>query len=344
MLVRDLGEFELINRIAKYMPVPPADVVVGIGDDVAVLRTSGPEYLLATCDSQIENVHFLRRAITPYQLGRKIVAINMSDIASAGGSPSWALVSLALPEDTEVAFIDGLYQGMREQIQMAGAFIVGGNLSGIDKDIVVDLFLLGRVLPEHLILRSGAREGDLILVTGALGDSRAGLELIGNSRATVPEETRRRVEERHFTPTPRIKEGRILGGSGYVHAMADVSDGLLADLGHICTASKVGAEVCKSDLPISKECKDVSRATGFDAADWALGGGEDYELVFTVSPQHSLEIQRMLESETGTSCRVIGKVLPESEGIHILFPDGSREPLCADSSAGWNHFGREKTK
>jgi len=170
MRVSELGEFGLIERIARFLPTPPSDVVVGIGDDVAVLRTSGPDYLLATCDAQVENVHFIRQSISPYQLGRKIAAINVSDIAAKGGAPAWALVSLALPPDIEVSFVDELYKGMQEQIEKAGAAIVGGNLSKIREELMIDLFLLGKVAPKELVLRSGAREGDLVLVTGTLGD------------------------------------------------------------------------------------------------------------------------------------------------------------------------------
>ncbi len=191
MRISQLGEFGLIQRIKDSLPTPPPEVVVGIGDDVAVLQTSGSEYLLATCDVQVENVHFSRGAITPYQLGRKIAAINVSDIAAMAGTPLWALVSLALPQDLDTAFVDALYEGMQEQLQMAGAAIVGGNLSRIDANIVVDLCLLGRVAPENLLLRSSARRGDLILVTGWLGDSRAGLELIRRPNLTVSEEIRR---------------------------------------------------------------------------------------------------------------------------------------------------------
>ncbi len=338
MLVSELGEFGLIRRIAGHLPAPPADVVVGIGDDVAVLKTSSSEYLLATCDAQIENVHFLRRAITPYQLGWKTAAINLSDIAAAGGEASWALASLALPADAEVSFVDALYEGMREQMQMAGAAIVGGNLSKIAEQIVVDLFLLGKVSPANLVLRSGAREGDLILVTGSLGDSRAGLELITNSSLNVSDETRRRVEARHLTPMPRLREGQLLGKSGFVRAMADVSDGVLGDLGHICAASGVGAEVILSALPISGECLETARAAGLNASDWALAGGEDYELVFTVSAEHASDVRKMLMDETGAPCHVIGAVLSEGESIYVTTPEGKREVSPSDFSAGWKHF------
>jgi thiamine-monophosphate kinase len=335
--ISQLGEFGLIQRIKEAMPAPHADVVVGIGDDVAVLKTSGSKYLLATCDAQVENVHFVRGNITPYQLGRRIAAINLSDIAAMAGTPLWALVSLALPGELESVFVDALYEGMFEQLRLAGAAIVGGNLSRIDKDIVIDLCLLGNVVPENLLLRSGARVGDLILATGWLGDSKAGLELIQRPKLIVSDASRRQVEQKHLVPQPRLREGQQLGASHLVHAMVDISDGLLGDIGHICRASRVGAEIWVGKLPISPACKEVAQVVGEDASHWALTGGEDYELLFTISPETSTEIQRMMKEHTETCCHIVGKILDAKEGIQVCLDDGNSLPLPG-GSAGWDHF------
>jgi thiamine-monophosphate kinase len=339
MQISQLGEFGLIQRIKKALPTPPADVLVGIGDDVAVLRTSSSEYLLATCDAQVENVHFSRSTITPYQLGRRIAAINVSDIAAMAGAPLWALVSLALPRDLETAFVDAVYEGMHAQLRLAGAAIVGGNLSRIDKDIVIDLCLLGKVAPDDLLLRTGARIGDLILVTGWLGDSKAGLELIRRPDLIVSENSRRQVEQRHLAPQPRLREGQELGSSRLVHAMVDVSDGLLSDIGHICRASQVGAEIWLEKLPISSACKEAAHVVGEDVSGWALAGGEDYELLFTVSPESSVEIQEKVKERTGTCCHVVGKILDETEGIRLCLDDGGKISL-SEGSSGWDHFAK----
>jgi thiamine-monophosphate kinase len=335
--ISQLGEFGLIQRIKEALPASPDEVVVGIGDDVAVLKTSGSEYLLATCDAQVENVHFVRGSITPYQLGQRIAAINVSDIAAMAGTPLWALVSLALPVKLETAFVDALYQGMHEQLHLAGAVIVGGNLSRIDENMVIDLCLLGKVAPEDLLLRSGARVGDLILATGWLGDSRAGLELIRRQELIVSEGSRRQVEQRHLAPQPRLREGQELGASRLVHAMVDVSDGLIGDIRHICRASRVGAEIRLEKLPISSACKEVAEVAGEDAAGWALSGGEDYELLFTVSPESSTGIQEMIEKRTGTRCHVVGRIIDEKEGIQVCLDDGRKLSL-PEESAGWDHF------
>ncbi len=338
MLLNELGEFGLIERISRLLPAQPEDVVVGIGDDVAVLRVSGPKYLLATCDIQVENIHFLRSATTPYQLGRKVIAVNMSDIASMGGEPKWALASLALPPETPVDFVDELYRGMGEEISRTGAAIVGGNVSRATEGVVIDLFLMGEIAPELLVLRSGAREGDLVLVTGAPGDSRAGFELISHPHLAVSFESSRRVLEKHLTPTPRLREGKLLAGSGCVHAMCDVSDGIAGDLRHICRASGKGAEIVAADLPVSPACAEVALAAGRNARDWILTGGEDYELLFTTAPEDALRLRAMLRDELGTPCHTIGRVLSEEAGLHVLFPDGTR--LAFDAmERGWDHFG-----
>jgi thiamine-monophosphate kinase len=341
MQISQLGEFGLIQRIKTALPPPPPEVIVGIGDDVAVLQISDSEYLLATCDVQVENVHFSRSAISPYQLGRRVAAINVSDIAAMGGTPRWALVSLALPQELETGFVDALYEGMQEQLTIAGAVVVGGNLSRIEKDIVVDLCLLGKVAPENLLLRSGARKGDLILVTGWLGDSRAGLEVIRRPELTIPEENRKEVQRRHLTPQPRLREGQELGSTGLVHALVDVSDGLLSDIRHICRASQVGAEIWVGNLPISSAAKAIAHASGQDISSWALAGGEDYELLFTSSPESAAELQTILKERTGTWSHVVGRIVGEAEGLQVCLENG-RKIVFSEGFTGWDHFAGEK--
>jgi thiamine-monophosphate kinase len=337
MRLNDIGEFGIIRRIAGILGQAPADVVEGIGDDVAVLRTGGPEYLLATCDAQVENIHFRLETITPYQLGRKVAAINLSDIAAMGGIPSWGLASLALPGGTKATFVDGLYEGMRDEMAAAGAAIVGGNLSGIRSEIVISFCLLGRVAPESLVLRRGARKDDLILVTGWPGESRAGLEFILRPELPVAEGIRKKMLERHLTPTPRLREGQLLGRSGKVHAMVDVSDGILGDLRHICEASGLGAELNVADLPISPECVSVAAAAGVEPEKWVLTGGEDFELLFTASLEDAAEIRELLMRETGLTCHMIGRMKGKESGIVLISSDGSKRPVSTGPQ-GWEHF------
>lgn len=337
MRISEIGEFALIDRIARLLPSAPASVVVGIGDDVAVLRTAAGKYLLATCDVQVENVHFLPEKITSYQLGLKIAAINLSDIAAMGGTPDWALVSLVLPEHRPVSFVEDLYRGMQEQLAAAGAAIVGGNVSKAHADVIIDFFLMGHVEPPNLLCRSGAREGDAIMVSGSLGDSRAGLELLRNPDLQPPPNIRDRAIAKHLTPQPRLREGQALGRCGRVHAMADVSDGLIGDLGHICRASNLGAEIWLAEAPVGSACAQVAAAAGADPLEWALAGGEDYELLFTAAPEAARDIEDWLLQETGTVCRVIGRMTRAANGIRILTADGGHWE-GADHLSGWDHF------
>jgi thiamine-monophosphate kinase len=338
MRLADLGEFGIIERIRRLLPAMPSDVVVGIGDDVAVLDTAGPHYLLATCDIQVENVHFLRHGINPQQLGRKVIAINVSDIAAMGGRPRWALVSLGLPRDLQVDFIDELYRGLEVQAQAAGIAIVGGNLSQIEGPLVIDLFLLGECDRDCLLRRDGAQVGDVVMVTGEFGDARAGLELLLRPHLQVSQETQARVLAAHLTPQPRLAEGQILAASKRVHAMLDVSDGILSDLGHICEASRVGSALELARIPISHACCDVARAAGVNPENWALTGGEDYQLLFTTPPGDAAAIQELLNTGTGAMATVIGRIAPAAAGITLIGPDGIAVPHAG--TGGWNHFGQ----
>lgn len=335
--VRHVGEFGLIDRIARLLPCSAPEVIVGIGDDVAVLKSPESDYLLATCDCQVESVHFLKDVITPRQLGRRVVAINVSDIAAMGGQPTWGLVSLVLPEDVEVEYVESLYEGMRAELQRFGGFIVGGNVSRSPQPFMIDFFLLGRVPPERLVLRSGARPGDVVMVTGPLGDSRAGLECILHPHLNIPREDRDLLIARHLTPSPRLGEGQLLASTGRIHAMADISDGLAGDLRHICRASGVGARLLSSQVPISSACRQAATAAGTDALDWALRGGEDYELVFTTSPEAVSEIRQALQDRAGTTVHIVGEILENPHRMEWVNPNGEILVLSTETT-GWDHF------
>jgi len=335
MKVSELGEFGLIERIAQRLPPYLDDVRVGVGDDVAVLKLDPETYQLATCDIQVEGIHFLRQWITPYQLGRRAAAINLSDIAAKGGVPQHFLISLALPPDTEVRWVDALYDGLREEASRYGADIVGGNMSKTEGPIVLDLFVLGQVRREEVLLRSGARPGDVVLVTGCLGEAAAGLALVRRPNLPVGKEDAARLRDAYLTPTPRIREGRAIASSRRASAMIDLSDGLSSDIGHICEKSHVGVRLWAECLPLSKPTRRVAELMG--RPDWALAleGGEDYELCFIAPAEVEEVLASLVREATGTIVTCIGEVLPDEAGRWVQLADGEEVPLRA---GGWDHF------
>lgn len=334
MLITELGEFGLIERIKQILGEKSPGEVVGVGDDTAVLKVSGDKLLLATCDVQIEGRHFLREKITPYQLGKRVAAINLSDIAAMGGVPTYALASLALPTQTTVEFIEELYQGMKDFFGHFGAYVVGGNLARSSKEIFIDVTLLGEVEPERVILRSGARPGDVVLVTGVLGNAAAGLQvLLGNINID-----RLRVDsliEAYLTPEPQVHVGQVLTNLQCVTAMADVSDGLAGDITRICEASRVGVEIWINKLPISELTRKLADQNSKNPLDWALYGGEDYQLLFTVPPYEVKKVMTAIREETGIEVTSVGSILKNEEGKKLVQADGAVFPL---ESKSWDHF------
>jgi thiamine-monophosphate kinase len=336
MHISEIGEFPLIDRIAQIIGTDRADIVVGIGDDVAVLAGDGDELLLATVDAQVEAVHFLRDVITPIQLGRRALAINLSDIAAMGGRATHGLVSLALPSDTAVEWVEDLYLGLREEGDRFGLVVVGGNMARSLQHIFVDVCVLGRVPREHLLLRSGAHPGDRVLVTGHLGGSAAGLTLALNPDLAVADADRELLLDQYLTPVPRLSEAAVIAPAGLATAMIDVSDGLSSDIGHICDRSQVGVRLWAEYLPVAPATRRVAERVDKAAWQLALEESDDYELCFTAPPEAAEELAQAVEVETGTPVSVVGEVLASDEGRWLVLEDGTEISLKA---RGWEHFG-----
>lgn len=338
MQIADLGEFALIDRLNAIVAAERADLITGIGDDVAVLDRDGDQYLLTTVDSQIEHVHFLREHIDPVDLGHRALAINLSDIAAKGGRPLYALVSLALPASTAVDWVEALYRGMRATANACDLLIVGGNIARSSNEISIHVTVLGQVVREHLLLRSGAQPGDLVAVTGELGAAAAGLRLLLDSSLQVSSEQRAAALARQFRPQARLAEGALIARSGAATAMLDLSDGLSSDIGHICSSSAVGVRLWAARLPISAATRAVAGAAGLPAWELALSGGEDYELCCTLKPERAAELTAQLAG-IGMALSIVGEVLPQAAGKRFVLPDGSEIALDA---AGWQHFGERQ--
>jgi len=340
--IDQLGEFGLIDRIRAALPTHGPGVLTGIGDDVAVLQADGAEHggtddtvWLATCDVLVEGSHFIRSRIPPRKLGHKALAVNLSDVASAGGTPRFALISLGLPPDLEVELIDGLYEGLREEGSRHGVDIVGGNISRSRLGMFIDVFLLGQARRGAVVLRSGAHPGDRVLVTGRVGDAAAGVALLLDPALKAPEPYASEALERQLAPTPRVKEGALIGSLGAATAMIDVSDGIAGDLGHICEKSGVSARLDAERLPVHAENRKLSRSARGSEWHFALRGGEDYELLFTAPPERAEDLARRITGETGTPVAVIGQILPRDHPSELVLPGGERVPL---GGAGWDHF------
>lgn len=327
--VKDLGEFGLINWVAQILGVSSVEVVVGIGDDSAVLRCS-QDLLLFTTDALLEGVHFRRDFSLPEDVGWKTVAVNVSDISAMGGKPTFGVLTLGLPSDTPLEWVKGFYRGMTEAAQAFGVEIVGGDTTASLQGIVINLALLGVVEPEYLVLRQGAQMGDLIGVTGTLGDAAAGLALL---KAGIQSSEWDRCYRAHQRPIPRLAEARSAVKTRQIHAMMDLSDGLAGDLRHLCQRSGVGAIIETAQIPLSLECQQSAEALGLNPLEWALRGGEDYELLMTF-PEASLEVvSQAIYQATGTRLTPIGRVV--AEGFRLLWPDGSTEDLPLK---GYEHF------
>jgi len=324
MKIKEIGgEFALIQRFSEIVPGTRPEVILGIGDDAAVVRVA-PEpapYLLVTTDILVEAQHFKRTWSSAQQIGIKAAECNVSDIAAMGGRPQWMFVSLVLPADTEVSWAEGLYKGLGESCRRHDIALLGGDTTQ-GALVTVNITLLGSVAPDQLRLRSHARPGDTLLVTGNLGASAAGLALLTSGQS--PSDY---LREKHLAPRCRLDvAGRI---ALLAHAMIDISDGLGSEVGHICKASRVGAEIRASAVPLHDEVRAAGRLLAVDPLRWAIGGGEDFELLFSMPPENVLRLRAM-----GVICYEVGRITDRSGQMLLISEDGTAAPL----SGGYNHF------
>jgi len=328
--VRELALIRTIRSRAGH----GAGVRVGIGDDCAVLDPTPGAPLLVTTDLLIEDIHFRRTYTTPGDIGWKAVAVNLSDIASMGGRPRWAVVALACPGATDAREVEAFYAAAWTLVDEHGVAIVGGDTSSSPGGWIVNVTLLGEGVQPPL-LRSTARLGDVVAVTGSLGRSAAGLAVLG---ATTPLGLEpldiEDVTRAHLRPVPRVREGQWLAAAGGVTAMIDLSDGLVTDLSHLGEESAVGARIDLRRLPVSEAVRRVAAACGGDALAWATSGGEDYELLLTCRPAAWERLAHGLEEATGRPLHAIGEIVAAADGVTFLDEDG--HPVTV--APGFEHF------
>ncbi len=300
MKLKDLGEFNFIDRISKAVKLS-GRVIKGIGDDAAVLRYAKDKYLLFTTDMLVEGRHF-HKSDRAELVGGKALSCNISDIAAMGGVPRFAVISAGLPDSLDLRYADGLYKGIKKTADRFGVDLVGGDTVGSGK-IVINIALTGEVEPKNLTLRSGAKEKDAIFITGCVGGS---------------------IKLKHLNFTPRLKEARFLVKNFKINSMIDVSDGLLADLGHILKESNKGAMVYEGAIPVSKN------ALNFDSA---LRDGEDFELVFTLPEASAFRLKKIWPFKAKIS--EIGRVHSSRKGFFLVRKNGKPEQV---KTTGFTHF------
>ncbi len=314
MKLSRIGELSLLEQIKKSFKKKSRNIVVGIGDDAAVVKLTDKN-LLMTTDMMVEGVHFDLGFITPYQLGFKLISVNVSDIYAMGGKPFYLLMNIAVKKDMDTKFITRLFNGVKDAINLYDTFLIGGDLSDTNTGMALSATVIGCV--KRHILRSGAKIGDKIYVTGNLGDSACGLELLKKIKRPVPirmkhsafsiqrsarESKIRNLQSelsdigpslniveplirRHLLPEARDPKKFIT----HVTSMIDISDGLLIDLWRLCDESKVGARIYIEKIPVSSELKKAASYLGISPINLALSGGEDYELLFTAPDSKKVE-------------------------------------------------------
>ncbi len=313
-------EFSLINRIRQEIGKEKGNVIVGPGDDTAVLKTPENKHLLFTCDCLVENVHFSLDYAKPHDLGWKALAVNGSDIAAMGGQIKYVTVSLILNKKISEKWVDGLYKGFKEFIKEYPLSLVGGNIARSNSSTVIDIAMLGEAEKYKFIKRSGAKIGDLIVVTGTLGDSKAGMEILKKGGLNSF------LTKKHLRPIPRLKEIKNITSRVKLNSMIDISDGFTQDLFHILEESKVSAKLDRTKIPISLQLKKFAKEK---AINYALGGGEDYELLFTLSKK---EARKLPVQVNGTPLTIVGEII---KGNPKIIADGKKI-----ASQGYNHFKR----
>lgn len=326
---------EIFKTIFEPEDAPP-DLIVGIGDDAAVIEPGVDMEMktIVTADMLVEDVHFRREFHSFYDIGWRTAVANISDIASMGGVPRWGVVTLAVAPDMTVHDIMEICEGLKEAMIEHEAYVVGGDLSRSLDRMVISMTLIGESTG-RITKRSSATLGDVIVVTGELGWSGAGLALLENDTDEIPEGLKKLVIEKHKKPVPRVLAGQVFSNIEGIGAVIDISDGLGIDLSRICKASKVGCRIFEERLPVPDEVKIVAKALRRDPLEF-ITAGEDFELLVTGDETAIDTVENALRSyEHAPKLTRIGEIIDEPFGMHLARIDGS---VLNPASLGWDHF------
>ena len=333
-----LGEFGLIQSLQRQFGKTGRSVLKGIGDDTAIIQPAPHSSLLLTTDLLTEGIHFDLHFQTLEDVGYKTAVANLSDIAAMGGTPLYLLISLAIPKIHQALSVQLLYKGIMGICKIHGVQLIGGDTSGSRRDLMITGTLVGQVKPQHALKRCGAQVGDRIYVTGTLGDSRAGLAILQKrfrSSSTTPlTKTEKFLVKRHLRPIPRLEVGQALAQHPMATAAIDISDGFSGDIHHLCQASGVGALIWEESIPLSGSCSRYCIQHKLNPIQFALAGGEDYELAFTSPPKFHHKLIRLAE-KLALPITCIGEIQPQAFGVQLKQRGGRNRNLLQTS---FNHF------
>ena len=330
MQFQSWGEEKFIEHLTTLFP--QHDPILGIGDDSAVIPGENGKAWLVTTDALVEGVHFLKNQIAAKDLGYKTVAVNVSDIAAMGGEPKYAFLSIALPKTTDCSWTQLLIQGVKEACDQWNIFLLGGDTVGSKRDLFLSLTLIGWTLQDKVKYRDRAQSGDVICVSGYLGDSGGGLKVLQKATPKTPEA--QSLVRAHHHPEPSPEQGIWLAAHEEVHAMMDISDELDCDLKKLMKRSKKGATIETSLIPISTSLAKVSANEGWDALELALVGGEDYCLLLTVASGAFENLRHTFQKRFNCSLFPIGNINDRADEL-IYYKKGQQIQL---NYANYDHF------
>ncbi|MDD5757705.1 MAG: thiamine-phosphate kinase [Desulfobulbaceae bacterium] len=328
-----ISELDVIRRIRQQGTLFDANLLKGVGDDCAVFVTNAVETVsLITTDTLVEGVHFDLNWHPADRLGHKAIAVNLSDIAAMGGTPRFALLSLAAPSNLALETLDLFMQGFMAALAKYNVSLIGGDTVKSDQGLVLSITLIGEMDKQQVVYRSNAKPGDQIWVSGFLGQAAAGLEICRQGHSALQRNYPELVAA-HLEPIPEMALGRALANSGLISAMIDMSDGLATDLAHVCEESAVGAIVHAERLPLLPSTQQAAKSLGLDPRQLALAGGEDYRLLFTAAATANKNIQEMAHHAVGGQLHMIGEIV---EGQGVFLHSGEQKDRI--DFQGYDHF------
>lgn len=330
MNLKDIGEFGLIRRFTPLFSEGIPKGVEGIGNDCAVIPSGDQRSLLVTTDLLVENTHFIKYLISADELGFKSLSVNLSDIAAMGGTPRYAFLSVALPVETPIKWIDDFMDSFAKLCEETGVLLLGGDTTRGEL-VAVNVLIIGEIETANIKRRTQAIAGDVICCTGYLGDSGGGLQIVLEG---LPQEgVAKDLIKAHYRPHPQLEEGAWLARQPGVHAMMDISDGVASDILRVMEQSLCGAHIEVERLPISDSLKKASAKFGWKAEDLALSGGEDYCLMVTVDPKYYTELEQAFFNQFHRPLHQIGTILPGTDVLYTF-----NKETYTPAGSGFDHF------